>query len=213
MTRYTRYRKTFNPTTMADEELTRQEQTAIQASKEQSVEALRASYMRRSRPVCLRCRRPDHSIKNCPEGGVSRCYNCGSWDHTLKDCSQPREDVLRFAECFVCGEPGHLSGQCAKNERGIYPRGGGCRFCGSKQHLAKDCRPTRQAEQGVLVGISRDPKRENPEEDVMFESLSNIQREKKMKRQQREQETPAHPDDPTPGHNASKKKKTKVVSF
>ena len=28
---------------------------------------------------------------------------------------------------------------CPDNPRGLYPKGGGCRFCGSVEHLKSDC--------------------------------------------------------------------------
>lgn len=212
MTRVAKYRKRFNTTTIAEEALTDQEHAAIDAAKHQSVDGLRRSSLNRSKPVCLRCRKRSHTIRFCPEGGASRCYNCGSSDHTLKGCRMPRQDPLPFAECFICGAQGHLSSQCEKNERGIYPRGGGCRFCGSKQHLARDCRPTREAEQSALVGASRDPKRENPDDDVMFEALNHIQQEIQMKRDQRKKGTQSNPHAVSKG-DGSKKKPPKTVSF
>ena len=45
----------------------------------------------------------------------------------------------KFASCFVCKQQGHLSAQCPKNSRGVYPRGGGCKVCGSVRHFARDC--------------------------------------------------------------------------
>ncbi|KAJ6889494.1 hypothetical protein NC652_030300 [Populus alba x Populus x berolinensis] len=34
---------------------------------------------------------------------------------------------------------GHLSWDCPKNTRGIYPKGGCCKVCGGVTHLARDC--------------------------------------------------------------------------
>lgn len=58
----------------------------------------------------------------------------------------------QFATCFVCKETGHLSGQCPKNEKGLYPNGGACRFCGKVDHLAKDCKLTKQVVGTIAVG-------------------------------------------------------------
>lgn len=187
MTRYARYVKRFNTRTIADEistrpsdgQLTTSEQRAIQDSKRQNIDALRQSRTRRSKPVCLRCRDRDHTVKDCPKGMEYICYNCGSNDHTLSQCPNPRGQDLPFASCFICDQRGHLASGCERNENGIYPRGGGCRFCGSKFHLAKDCRPIKEAESGKFVGKSVDPKRENPEDDLLYESLTKIQEEKK----------------------------------
>lgn len=88
------------------------------------------------------------------------CYHCGSTEHRIKECQIPRrggklltmESLKRiiiydpfpgrlwtYATCFVCNYQGHLSGACPKNPHGLYPNGGGCRYCKSNQHLAKDC--------------------------------------------------------------------------
>nr|TKS04443.1 Actin-depolymerizing factor 7 [Populus alba] len=45
----------------------------------------------------------------------------------------------KFANCFICKERGHLSKDCPKNTRGIYPKGGCCKVCGGVTHLARDC--------------------------------------------------------------------------
>ena len=71
------------------------------------------------------------------------CYKCGATDHTAKRCRQRGATGFAFATCFVCGETGHLAGQCPKNDHGLYPYGGGCKFCGSVNHYARDCRPTQ----------------------------------------------------------------------
>lgn len=204
MTRYARYAKKFNTKTIADEntaqssdgQLTALEQRDIRESKNQSIDALRQSRNRRSKPVCLRCRNRDHTVKNCPQGMEYICYNCGSNDHTLSRCPNPRGQDLPYASCFICGQCGHLASGCERNENGIYPRGGGCRFCGSKFHLAKDCRPIKEAESGKFVGKSVDPKRENPEDDLLYESLTKLQQEKKEGKKEEKA-----------------KKKVKVVAF
>ncbi|KAF8325773.1 uncharacterized protein EI90DRAFT_2015627 [Cantharellus anzutake] len=79
----------------------------------------------------------------CAHGSLftSSTRRCGSAEHTLKECKEKTDpqNPLPFASCFVCSEKGHLSGKCPKNENGLYPNGGGCRMCGMKDHLAKDC--------------------------------------------------------------------------
>jgi hypothetical protein len=49
------------------------------------------------------------------------------------------EGGTTFAVCFICKQKGHLSLKCPQNPHGLYPYGGGCRVCGDKYHLAKDC--------------------------------------------------------------------------
>ena len=56
----------------------------------------------------------------------------------MNSCSI-KEEVYKFAECYICKEVGHLTKTCPKNENGIYPRGGSCYKCNEKTHLARDC--------------------------------------------------------------------------
>lgn len=97
------------------------------------------------------------------------CYNCGSSEHTLKACPEPRSATLPHARCFICSELGHLTSACPRNERGVYPRGGGCRFCGANTHLARDCDRRRgdgskgSTSEPVRAAVIRDAKRENSE--------------------------------------------------
>ncbi|EPZ32974.1 hypothetical protein O9G_003705 [Rozella allomycis CSF55] len=105
--------------------------------------------------VCFKCREPGHSVKNCPkkdESDVNICFVCGENDHSAKTCPEARgkkKIEYRFASCFICNEIGHLSGQCPKNDKGVYVNGGCCRFCGSKSHLAKDCKPMSNDEYSI----------------------------------------------------------------
>lgn len=64
-----------------------------------------------------------------------------------------------FAQCFICKETGHLSSSCPDNPKGLYPNGtllydcqllhnnyvtgGGCKVCGSVEHLKANC-PTKR---------------------------------------------------------------------
>ncbi|KAI8924289.1 hypothetical protein BC831DRAFT_380003, partial [Entophlyctis helioformis] len=109
---------------------------------------------------CFLCRQTGHSIKFCPrnaggagalpdasadpsanDSGSAICYRCGSSEHPLSKCFKRADpsNPYPFATCFICKGTGHLASQCEKNDRGLYPNGGGCRFCGSVRHLARDC--------------------------------------------------------------------------
>ncbi|KAI9004791.1 hypothetical protein BC832DRAFT_531692 [Gaertneriomyces semiglobifer] len=117
--------------------------------------------------TCFLCRNKGHSIKSCPkaEGNQSTavvesdpaatdataatsgiCYKCGSSQHTSSKCTKlvDPKNPYPFAHCFVCNNKGHLAGQCEKNDRGLYPNGGSCKYCGSVRHFAKDCKPSNQ---------------------------------------------------------------------
>ncbi|KAI9503292.1 hypothetical protein BX070DRAFT_183641, partial [Coemansia spiralis] len=90
---------------------------------------------------CFQCRQKGHSVKNCPNAdstGTGICYHCGSEEHTTKQCAKPGS-TFPYATCYVCKERGHLASMCQKNEKGLYPNGGGCKYCGSTKHLVKDC--------------------------------------------------------------------------
>lgn len=105
--------------------------------------------------TCFLCRQKGHSIKNCPKAesdtAVDICYHCGSNEHTTKNCATPNKS-FSFATCFVCGVQGHLASACEKNDKGLYPDGGGCKYCGSTQHLMKDCKPASNRDGDITVG-------------------------------------------------------------
>ncbi|CAI2164896.1 20188_t:CDS:2 [Funneliformis geosporum] len=152
MTRYTKLEKKkyekatgfegFNIKPLQLDEAIEQDNSEI---KEQKNKRSREEKLEPSTPeICFGCRKKGHSVKDCPEAkeqGVGMCYNCSSTEHIAKDCKKTikQGDEYLYAKCFICNEQGHLSRHCLKNEKGLYPNGGSCRFCSQVTHLAKDC--------------------------------------------------------------------------
>ena len=117
--------------------------------------------------VCFHCREPGHVLADCPHtenikvedmpAAAGHCFKCGSLEHTSKECKSKlkRENAYRFAVCFICKQEGHLAKACPDNPKGLYPNGGGCVFCGSVEHLKRDCprKVEKDLKQGVRVGM------------------------------------------------------------
>ncbi|KAJ1727250.1 hypothetical protein LPJ72_006024 [Coemansia sp. Benny D160-2] len=130
------------------------------------------------RSTCYLCRKQGHRVKNCPEAvsnDVGMCYHCGSEDHTTKSCPRPGK-TFPFATCYVCKQRGHLASKCKSNDNGLYPNGGGCKYCGSKQHLMRDCKPTQNTIAGTTVGMV-DASQGGDDDDV-FAALHRKQEDK-----------------------------------
>lgn len=101
--------------------------------------------------LCFHCRKTGHHFSECSQNvgeanGAEICYFCGSTEHRLHECSgyknankSKKEVNLPFAKCFICNEMGHLTRSCTSNTKGVFPKGGECRVCGSINHRAKDC--------------------------------------------------------------------------
>ena len=53
---------------------------------------------------------------------------------------------------------------CPDNPKGLYPKGGGCVFCGSVEHLKRDCprKVEKDMAQGVRVGTITNDLEEEP---------------------------------------------------
>ena len=53
---------------------------------------------------------------------------------------------------------------CPDNPKGLYPKGGGCVFCGSVEHLKRDCprKVEKDLAQGVRVGTIGNDLEEEP---------------------------------------------------
>ncbi|KAG0091998.1 hypothetical protein BGZ93_008547 [Podila epicladia] len=129
--------------------------TSLDKNDKSEKRRLRRQKERSNSSVCFACRKTGHSAKNCKESsGVGMCYSCGSLEHTTKDCKKLSKDgnKFKFATCFVCKETGHLASACPQNEKGLYPKGGSCRFCNKVDHLAKDCTLTKEEVGTVTLG-------------------------------------------------------------
>lgn len=146
-------------------------QKQLKGDKSLNVEEINATLKRERRKaerdlakfikmVCFNCRKPGHLLVDCPETALSsnetksmkgpksnsHCFKCGDANHTSKECVSKLKgaDAYQFATCFICKQVGHLAKSCPDNPKGMYPKGGGCKFCGSVEHLKSDC--TRKAE-------------------------------------------------------------------
>jgi len=55
----------------------------------------------------------------------------GTWQRPVQVCFSVKRPLSAF----------HSERKCslADNPKGLYPKGGGCRFCGSVEHLKSDC--------------------------------------------------------------------------
>jgi zinc finger CCHC domain-containing protein 9 len=125
--------------------------------------------------ICFGCRSKGHSIKSCPKESNSSCYRCGSSDHSLSRCPIPTdpENPTPLASCFVCSKSGHLSKDCPSNDKGLYPHGGGCKFCGSVRHLAQHCNPSKDTQ--VYKTIGKLDLEQGADDDDVFIALENMQ--------------------------------------
>jgi len=120
--------------------------------------------------VCYKCREPGHQLSQCPKISekIGKCFKCGSDEHTSKDCISKLKgaDAYKFADCFICKQKGHLAKSCPDNPKGLYPKGGGCRFCGSVEHLKSECPRKSVKDAKNYVTAKRHSDKDNIEEEV-----------------------------------------------
>ncbi len=179
MTRYAKYKKKFNDSQFSGTAKPTSISSFVQQRQNNNNNNNKKDFSRKPEPskLCLKCRKPGHTMTACPESKSVQvyCYNCGENDHGPKECVLPFSNYAH-ALCFLCDTKGHLASACPKNERGVYPNGGSCHFCGSVKHLARNCKPAQAGKSGaeVLVSASSDLKA-NPEDDDVHEALKKIQ--------------------------------------
>lgn len=139
--------------------------------------------------VCFQCRQPGHMLNDCPQVRVGKkaaqkmgkCFKCGSEEHTSKNCQSKLKgaDAYKFADCFVCGQSGHLAKACPDNPKGLYPKGGGCRFCGSVEHLKSECPRKAEKDSRTEIRIGRTTDNSNVEDDMVSHAKAKKQDVKK----------------------------------
>jgi zinc finger CCHC domain-containing protein 9 len=174
MTRYTKFKKSFNPSTVSTGKV---QKPSFNESKSSHRGSGYVSDSASKSLNCLKCRMPGHKMRECPSNKIEQvfCYNCGEADHSTKQCPMPFSNYAH-ALCFLCDLKGHLASACPKNDRGVYPNGGCCHYCGSIKHLARNCRPTQSANNGNEIIISASMTAgTNPEIDDVHEALQKIQ--------------------------------------
>uniref|UniRef100_A0A1E1XBZ6 Putative e3 ubiquitin ligase n=1 Tax=Amblyomma aureolatum TaxID=187763 RepID=A0A1E1XBZ6_9ACAR len=104
-------------------------------------------FRRQLAKLCFKCRQPGHKVSDCPQilqdssEAVGICFKCGSTEHFSSACSvqTSKDNEFPYAKCFICKQQGHLSRKCPRNEKGAFPKGGHCNFCGAVDHFKKEC--------------------------------------------------------------------------
>ncbi|XP_065297971.1 uncharacterized protein [Dermacentor albipictus] len=104
-------------------------------------------FRRQLAKLCFKCRQPGHRVSDCPQmlqdssEGIGICFKCGSTEHFSSACTvqTSKDNEFPYAKCFICKQQGHLSRKCPRNDKGVYPKGGHCNFCGGIDHFKKEC--------------------------------------------------------------------------
>lgn len=154
---------------------------------------------RAKKTVCFKCRVPGHMLADCPQAtdadksthaidsGI--CFKCGSLEHKSKDCKSNLKgnQGYNFAVCFICKDKGHLAKSCPDNPKGLYPNGGGCKFCGSVEHLQRDCvrKMDKDIKRGVRAGTMSDNVEDEPALFTVGGALHNNNKKKDFKKKQK----------------------------
>ena len=126
------------------------------------------------------------------KGGSNICYKCGSIEHRIQLCPKiqpflkgksPKAKIdfsklgeLPFANCYICSKSGHLSSTCPLNTKGVYPKGGSCKECGSVFHYAIDC--PEKGKKDILKEGNDDVEESVTIDQYLEEEESNVAEEK-----------------------------------
>ncbi|KAL3250034.1 hypothetical protein MRX96_055646 [Rhipicephalus microplus] len=103
-------------------------------------------FRRQLAKLCFKCRQPGHRVSDCPQmlqdssEPIGICFKCGSTEHFSSACTvqTSKDNEFPYAKCFICKQQGHLSRKCPRNDKGVYPKGGHCNFCGAIDHFKKE---------------------------------------------------------------------------
>lgn len=141
MTRYARFkgnshRQEFEATNWEDMKNITKKKEEKDPSKVERTEKRRLKRQedKKSKMICFNCRKSGHGVQDCPEKTHGMDKN------------------LKSRVCFICGSKDHRALQCPSNPRGLYPDGGGCKFCGDVTHLYMACPKKLGKEETVEEG-------------------------------------------------------------
>ena len=131
----------------------------MQQCREEVTDDKNSKNTERGRIICFRCGSTAHSLSMCPIPAKYESLKAVvNSEQSPDDNSASRTvEILPFATCFICKSEGHLSRHCPQNTNGVYPKGGGCRFCGSKWHFLKDC-PEKRHENSSHTTLTKEEK-------------------------------------------------------